>query len=410
MPKARTRSILGDNIPAPQDDSASWKRTGRGVWKNVNTGEVRKGQAGNPGRVKNAGGAAPTASAAPNAADQPAYLSDPNISFGFNVADAQRESNLGFASALADINRVNQTGPLGSVTYTTGPDGKPIQTTTLDPWQQKLLQDQAYFDIEKNKMVGPGGGTGIWERMVDAYSSPYDLGGLPKALGTDDLRADRQRVEDEVFNRYKSDLDTRFIQEEQDLQQRLAGMGIPMGSERYREEMDQFSQRKNKAYQDAKTQAMLEGRGETQAMFDMSGAARQRAVGEYQDQRDRPLKEFSQMRGGGPTFPNFGQVPMVDAPYPDIAGPAMEAYRQQQENARLDKQLGAAKGGGGSDGPDWFTQQQFMHDLEKDLISFKNSNAPKPSGGSGLIGLGGTVLQGLAQGVGSGLASGSWFK
>jgi hypothetical protein len=39
-------------------------------------------------------------------------------------------------------NRVNQEGPLGSSTWSTGPDGRPVQTTTLNPGQQSLLNTQ----------------------------------------------------------------------------------------------------------------------------------------------------------------------------------------------------------------------------------------------------------------------------
>jgi hypothetical protein len=72
---------------------------------------------------------------------------------------------------------------------------------------------------------------------------PFEADLQPRT-GTGDLVADRQRIEDEVFNRLTRGADTQFTRSAQDKAQELHDKGIPMGSKRYNEEMDRFEKQK----------------------------------------------------------------------------------------------------------------------------------------------------------------------
>lgn len=64
------------------------------------------------------------------------------------------------------VNRVNTSGPFGSQTYGTGPDGRTTFTTTLSPQMQALLDR----------------GMGLAGRDQERYRAPEGMEGLIQAL------------------------------------------------------------------------------------------------------------------------------------------------------------------------------------------------------------------------------------
>ena len=68
-----------------------------------------------------------------------------------SVGQQQGQDNRNAAQFNTDLNRLNQTGPGGSLTYTTGADGQPVQNYTLSAGQQGL------YDNAQNLAAGIGG-------------------------------------------------------------------------------------------------------------------------------------------------------------------------------------------------------------------------------------------------------------
>lgn len=123
----------------------------------------------------------------------------------------------------------------------------------------------------------------------DALS--YD--GLTALQGVGDFSADRQRVEDAVYQNLAKKLDKRFAQEENDFAQSLANRGINPGSPLYNQQMSEFRNSKSDAYGSASIDALLQGRDEQKHLFDTSLSARKQGVGE----RDALFKAEGDRRG-----------------------------------------------------------------------------------------------------------------
>ena len=95
------------------------------------------------------------------------------------TAAAQTGSNIDTAIANARLNRVNQTTPWGSITYTQGPadsHGVPTYSSqiTLSPEQQALLNLQQSGQLSRGQLANS-----LLSQVGGALSRPLDLSGLP---------------------------------------------------------------------------------------------------------------------------------------------------------------------------------------------------------------------------------------
>lgn len=98
------------------------------------------------------------------------------------LAAQQGQQNLQTAQYNNAANRVNQTGPYGSVSYSQAPGANPnnpqpgdwTQTTTLDPTQQQMLDKTN--DIGLSFLNTANSSLG---RVGDALSTPFSTAGLP---------------------------------------------------------------------------------------------------------------------------------------------------------------------------------------------------------------------------------------
>ena len=89
-------------------------------------------------------------------------------SMAADAAAQSREANL-------EANRVNQTNPFGSTTWGTGADGRPTQTTTFDPSQQTLFNNQNTVGAN----VG-GAAANLSGAMAPIWSKPMTTENLPE--------------------------------------------------------------------------------------------------------------------------------------------------------------------------------------------------------------------------------------
>lgn len=105
-------------------------------------------------------------------------------------------------------------------------------------------------------------------------------GGLSDLPGIDDFGAERQRVEDALYQRSASRLDPQWEAQQRAMESRLAAQGITAGSAAYRSALDDFSRGRNDAYAGARNDAILAGGGEQSRLFGDALAGRQQMFGE----------------------------------------------------------------------------------------------------------------------------------
>lgn len=229
------------------------------------------------------------------------------------VAQAQTDSNLATARTNANMNRLDETDPMGSVKYTDLGGDRWRRDTALSPVGQEQFDLQNQVDAGTNRLALQGVG-----QAANVLGTPFSLdgigareqpGGLPnwgdvrrdvdmegvgglrrgfgegagglrggfaeglgglqggfgdagqiqRGVGPDDFSADRQRVEQAVMSRMQPQLDRGRAA----MAQRLADQGIPAGSEAYGREMDALGRQEN----DAQQQAILAGGQEQSRMF-----------------------------------------------------------------------------------------------------------------------------------------------
>lgn len=313
------------------------------------------------------------------------------------TAQAQSEFNLDAAKQTAELNRVNQFTPQGSLVYsTTTPNeeafnrawqerqqqyltdpgydinnvahaanaardekalreqfgANPIYsaTTTLSPEQQRLYDlstqaQQTYGEAALSQL----------NQAKSALSSPFafnapEMQYRPDFTGIGDPNQSRDAVEQALMARLNPSLE----RERAALENRLANQGITMGSEAWRTGMDDYGRQAN----DARLGAILNAGAEQSRMFGLglgqsqfANAARQMSLQEQLALRAQPINEASALLTGGQVaMPQFSNVPQVQVQAPDYAGAAGQAYAGQvgaantkaQQNAQSNAAAGQA--------------------------------------------------------------------
>tara|TARA_R110002020_G_scaffold235175_2_gene447340 strand:- start:2454 stop:3521 length:1068 start_codon:yes stop_codon:yes gene_type:complete len=248
------------------------------------------------------------------------------------TAAAQGAINRETAIAQARLNQYDEVTPYGSSTYT--PTGKTIdgidqyvRTTTLDPAQRAIVDEQAGTSLAMEQLAGDQLG-----RVSENLSTPYSYEGIPAAPLAD--AGARQQVIDSLYDQYKSRLDPRFSDERTALETRLATQGIPVGSDAFNEAMESQGRTRNDAYDQALRSAISGGGAEQSRLFGLGSSARDRAISEYERRRNAPLNEISALRSGTQiTNPQFSATPQTGISPADITGPTRDLYQSRRDAA-----------------------------------------------------------------------------
>lgn len=186
------------------------------------------------------------------------------------------------------LNRANQVGPDGTLTWTVRPGADPLnpqagdwtQTVALSPEQQALYDaqtgiSQSYLDTAQaglgrvgdamaqefslEGLPGLSGAPSVQQNAVAARVNPsgtstqFDSSGVRTLPGQVDDTS-RQRVEEALLSR----LEPQFQRDQTDLTTTLLNSGIERGSAGWNREMDRLDRAKN----DARMQAVLAGGAE----------------------------------------------------------------------------------------------------------------------------------------------------
>ncbi len=255
---------------------------------------------------------------------------DPNV-----VAQAQFGTNLGTAAAQSAMGNVNQYGPTGQTEFSqsgmqtiTGPNGQQYQvptysqTTTLSPEQQRLYQtgvsnQQQFADVANQQGA----------RIGETLGQPASASGLPGV--PTDLSADRQRVEQAMFDR----MSPWQERDREALETKLSNQGFQRGTQAFTDAMQQF----NMGVNDARLGIIGQGLQEQQGLFGMNMANRNRAMQEQFAYRNAPINEMSALMSGsqvsmpnvqGYNAPQVGQTGIGDFIY-NSAALKQKAYEQE---------------------------------------------------------------------------------
>jgi hypothetical protein len=258
------------------------------------------------------------------------------------TAAAQGNVDANTARLNAQLNRVNQYGPTGSVTYNKNGD-QWSQTTSLSPAQQQIFGLQQGLDTQ-----ALGIGQQQVQRVGDALATPFNYDGIPYAPGTYDFSQDRQNVQDDYYNRQKTMLDQQYDRQDQQLQQNLADRGISMGNEGYTQATRDFAQNRDQAYENAMSDAIQAGGNEQSRLYGLAQNARQQAIQERAYQQNLPLQQLSAILGssGGVQMPSFNAVPQTQAQAPDYQSAVYNSAQINQNNNALQQQQQQALYGG----------------------------------------------------------------
>ena len=226
------------------------------------------------------------------------------------TAAAQSSPNLDTAIQQQQMNMVNQVGPDGSLIYAqTGKNryqnsaGKWVETPTytattkLSDAQQAIKNQTDKASLNLGTIASEQTG-----KVRDLLNTPFSYGNEDAEKWANDLGAKR--------------LDPRFAQEQDALRTQLISSGIRPGTAAYDQQMSQFGQTKNDAY----NQLALTGR--------------QQAYTEALTQRNQPLNEISALMSGSQvSMPQFQQTPQTSVGGVDYAGMVNSNYQAQTQAA-----------------------------------------------------------------------------
>lgn len=313
----------------------------------------------------------------------------------------QYATNLATAQGNIALNRPGQEiNPYGSQTYSYDEQGNLIKSSQLsDPMQQR-------FDAGQTREMN------LLNQQNQAISQfgqqqPLSYEGLPSLAN--DFSADRQRIEGGLYDKFQRRMGDRFSDERENLKQELANRGIPMGSERYNEQMEQLSQRQNDAFLDAQTQAMQMGGQEQQNLFGMNLAGRQQGIQERTNQYYQPLQTAQMMQGmqQGVINPQFQPMYQANIAPTDVQGTAQGFYGINTNAAMQQAQIDASRANAGlsaatsraNNAASNAAALQRQREAQAHAAAMQ-ANQPRPSSPNPWAQAGAGFLSGFGQGLG----------
>lgn len=234
--------------------------------------------------------------------------SGPKAPDPYKVSEAQTQSNRDTALFNAQLNRVDQQSPFGSISWShTGDDPASgwSQTTSLSPELQGLLDSQ----------IGAQGG--ISNAITGA------LGNLP--TGPFNPNIDVGDIRQRSMDSQLAMLNPEFERGRKTLEGTMSDRGIPIGSEIFRGELDRFEGAKNNSLLAASRQADQDANSEYQRQF-----------GNELTKFQMPMQQLSALMGASspvqnPSFSPFAQSSSAGT---DVAGNIWQKYAADQQAAQ----------------------------------------------------------------------------
>lgn len=248
-------------------------------------------------------------------------------------------------------------------------------TNTVDPTTGQTTQNLAFnpeIEAMNRRAMQNYGQDYNYNGAPNVDLSQFDPSNLPAMPG--DFSAERQRVEDAVYNSYKRRQDQVWNDERNQFVSDMANRGIAEGSELWNKQLRDFSQRQSDSILDAQDRATQTAGDEQQRMFNMGMQTRQQGfneagtrynaqrsardayINEMDRMRDRPFQEMSSLLSGVPQT-NFNPVQSQGVDLPGLVT-GLAGIKSQDMNAAKDRDLAKwqtqqtlkNRGGGGGGG------------------------------------------------------------
>jgi hypothetical protein len=226
----------------------------------------------------------------------------------YRTASAEGQSNIQTALANQTLGNPNVVGPTGSTTYSpsgqfetiTMPDGskqqvqRQTQTTSLSAPEQKI------YDLNAQARTNVGQiGVDQSARIGDLLGKPVDYSDLK--LDPNSFSADRQRVEQAMYERMQPQLDRSRAALEAD----ITNKGFVQGTEAWRSAMDDH----NRGVNDLRLGITAAGLGEQQGMYGMARDAAGYEMSRRSGERNAPINEITALMSGSqvsaPSTPGY---------------------------------------------------------------------------------------------------------
>lgn len=225
---------------------------------------------------------------------------------------AQAGMNIDTAIAQNLVNATNQVTPDGMRTYT--------QSSTPFTWTDSQGNQRSINPLVATETLTPEAAA---RRAVNEQTEmnlatigrdqSAKIGGL---LGTN-FKLGNEQTEGRLFDLGSRRLNPMFARDEEALRTRLSNQGLTAGSEAWNNEMGQFGERRNDAY----NQLLLTGRGQ--------------ANQELLTERNQPINEISALLSGSQvSMPQFSATPTAGVGGVDYAGMVQNQYQAQLQQAQ----------------------------------------------------------------------------
>lgn len=303
------------------------------------------------------------------------------------TAAAQTKSNIDTANANANLNRINQVTPWGSMTYSrgeVGPDGVPqwTQKIELSPEQQKLLDSsnrvsQSMADLGEKQL---GTVSNTLDKPLSYDNAPkqvtnvgygniqndVDMSKVPSLVGGADLRKTYEDSQKAAYGMQTQYLDKDYGDQQHNLENKLIQQGVLQGSDAWNKELERLGrqrtfdynnafnnsfatglQAQNQMYnqglasnQNAYNQALnnanfhngaqSQGFGQAVTNANLQNQGRSQAINETNYLRQQPMNELNALRTGSQvSAPQFGSTPQGNIAPTDIASLYNQQYQSQ---------------------------------------------------------------------------------
>lgn len=236
------------------------------------------------------------------------------------TAQAQTQSNADTARLSTELNRVNEVGPTGNVTYSNDGD-RWTRTTTLSPNQQALQTGQENLGINLNNLA---------TSQIDKVQKILGSNFTPRRFNYNG------EVEKNIYDLATNRLGKEFGRAEETLRSDMANRGITAGSEAFTGEMAGFNEGKGNAYSQAQLAARAQGRAEEEADYSREYAA-------DLAQRQVPLQEIMGIMNGTPLQGvDPASIYTRGVSDTDVAGITQQGFNNQM--GIYNQQMGARNG------------------------------------------------------------------
>ncbi len=225
-------------------------------------------------------------------------------SSGGNEAAAREQGRidkeLAAEKTLAD--RPNQYNRFGSLEWVKNPDGSWTQTQELSGDVNSLVDQDLANMRNRGMMQGAA-----YNRAQDAMSQPADWEQFGEAQDFQYNAGDiRQRAEDAAYQRSTRRLDPQFEKDRKALDLRLRQQGLRAGDKAYDNQMGNFNNRRNDAYENARLNSVGVGRQEAAQDWQQqmqstnyANSLRDKRIQEYDMKRKYGLNEFDAISKAG---------------------------------------------------------------------------------------------------------------